>query len=990
MNFPLLKRFSIFISLIIIFPFFVEAQVPECLSFPPFAADAKADKWVDSVLKSLNVDDRIGQLIMADVQPTKEKWYLDGVASLVQSYHIGGLIFFKGGPVKQAQLTNYYQSIARLPLMIGIDGEWGLAMRLDSTMKFPHEMTLGAARDDSLVYKMGEQVARECKRLGIHVNFAPVVDVNDNPLNPVISNRSFGEEKKEVAERGYLYMKALQDHGILATAKHFPGHGNTDRDSHLSLPLISRSRSVLDTLELYPFESLIGRGLGGMMIAHLFVPALDATPNMPTTLSGKVVTDLLRNEMCFNGLIFTDAMMMRGVTGVAEPGERELKALIAGNDILLFPEDVPRAISAIRNGILSGRITQAEVDEHVKRVLRVKYWQGLNHYTPIELKNLVEDLNTAKANVLNGQLFDSCITVLSNKDNLIPLQGLDTTRIAVLVSGVDSTTVFEQYLGYYAPVDVFHLSKKTIGNWMADTLLKTLSTYNVIIVSVQGTLISADQNYGIDARVNNYIDELSKDHKVILDIFGNAYCLTRLPSATKADAVILSYEDSNPVGRTSAGLIFGAKGASGRIPVTPVSAFPRGTGILIKPTGKLQFALPEAVGMDSKKLSKIDSLAKNGIAAGAMPGCQVFVAKDGKVIFHKSYGYHTYDKKEPVKETDLYDLASVTKIAATTMALMKLVDEKKINLDKKISDYLPELKTTNKKDIILREMLCHQAGLVPWIPFYKSTITDGHLNDSIYKNTKMPGYTLQVAEKLYMKDSYADTIWKTIKESPLSGAGRFIYSDLTMMITKRIVEQESGQPLDSFVYKNFYSKMGLETMCFKPRDRFPANRIAPTENDLTWRGQLLVGYVHDQAAAMLGGVSGHAGLFCDAFDLTALMQMMLQHGVYGGVRYIDSATVADFTKQQYPLNFNRRGIGFDKPDIQNNRNGSVIKAASAETYGHTGFTGNVVWTDPKYNLTYVFLSNRCNPVAENPKLVNMNIRTDIQQVIYDSMNLEKR
>jgi len=952
----------------------------------PAFLSVDGDHWVDSVFNSLDHTQRLGQLFMLGVYSNKNKKYEDEIANQVCNYNVGGIMFLKGGPIRQANLTNRLQENATTPMMIAIDAEWGLAMRLDSTIRFPHQMTLGAIKDYTLIYKMGAEIARECKRMGINVNFAPVADVNNNPKNPVIGNRSFGEDKTEVTLRALLYMKALQENGVLATAKHFPGHGDADADSHLELPVIKQSLAELDSVELFPFKTMISSGLAGMMVAHLSIPALDTAAHTPTTLSKSVVTKLLREQMGFKGLIFTDALNMKGVTKYYEPGIVDVKALIAGNDILLDTQDLAKAIEEINKAIVKGELNQDDIDARVKKILKVKYWLGLNNYKPVETKNLLNDLNTPDAEILNRQLFRSSLTILKNNDNILPLNNLESLNIASVAIGDDPDSSFQQYLNYYAHVDLYKFRNRELKDILIDSLLIALRKYNMVIISAHSTSIRPEKNYGISDKTSIIIDSLSKHTTVILDVFGPAYCINKIPAADKAKAILLSYEDHDYLKQYSAELLFGGIGTDACIPVSPNSTFHRNCGVPSMAEGKLQYVIPEDIGIDSKSLSKIDTIVKNGIKNGAMPGCQVLAVKDGKVFFNKSYGYQTYSNKEPVTNNDLYDLASVTKVAATTMVLMKLYDDKKLDLNKKLSDYLPDLKNTNKSDIIIRDLLTHQAGLKSWIPFWMHTVVNGKLSDDIFHDTPSKYYALKVADSLYMRNDYAETMWQEIKDSPIKDAGKYLYSDFTMIISKRIIESITHRPLDSLVYEYFYNPLGLSTMCFNPLDRFPANRIVPTENDITFRHQLLRGYVHDPAAAMFGGVSGHAGLFSNSNDLAILFQMILQHGEYAGRKYLDSATVAEFTRQQYPNSPNRRGLGFDRVDNMNHTNGSVCKSVSSETYGHTGFTGTCFWVDPKYNFIYIFLSNRVNPIAENPKLVNMNIRTDIQQVFYDSFN----
>ena len=947
---------------------------------PPFYE--KNTQWADSVLKSLTVDERIAQLFMVAAYSNKDKIHVREIKKLVERYKIGGLIFFQGGPIRQAKLTNCYQCSSKVPLFVAIDAEWGLAMRLDSTTKFPRQMTLGAIQNDSLVYQMGVEIARQCKRLGMQINFAPVVDINNNPLNPVISNRSFGENKYNVANKAAMYMKGMQNNNVLANAKHFPGHGDTDSDSHKTLPIVKSSRERLDTLELYPFKQLIAQGLGSMMVAHLFIPALDTTVNQASTLSKKVVTDLLKDTLGFKGLVFTDALNMKGVSKFYKPGVVDVKALIAGNDVLLFPEDVPTAIKQIKIAIDSGEISQEEIDKRCLKILMAKQWAGLNHYKPIKLKNLYNDLNTPQAELINRKLTEASLTLLKNKNDIIPLQNLDTMRIASLSLGYKELNVFQKTLSNYSPIKHFGIDKDAkIG--VFDTVLNALKKFNLVIIDVNNTNNKPDKDFGLTTQVMAMLKAVMKQSKVIVNVAANPYILEKMDSLQYADAVIMSYEDNDYSESYSAQLIFGGVAATGKLPITPSPYFVTGTGIETKAI-RFKYTIPEEVGADSKALCKIDSIALNGIKDKVYPGCQILVAKNGKVIYQKSFGYHTYENKIKVKNDDLYDLASITKIAATTASIMKLMGEKKIDLDERLGTYLPQLAGSNKQNIILREMLTHQAGLRDWIPFWMKTMEKGEYKPGIYNKVRNDDYPKRVADNLFINKNYEDSIYKQIIESPLKESGKYVYSDLGYYFLKKIIEQKTFVPEERYVLKYFYMPLGLSTMGYKPRDRFDLDRIIPTEDDKKFRKQVIHGDVHDQGAAMLGGVGGHAGLFSDANDLAVMMQLFLNKGEYGGKRYIDSATITECTKCQYCVD-NRRAVGFDKPETNPKKESPVCSCVSYLSYGHSGYTGTLAWADPSNQLIYIFLSNRVYPDADPNKLSKSGIRNKIQEVIYQAV-----
>ena len=948
-------------------------------------AKTRQEQWVDSVFESMSDEQRLGQLFMVAAYSNKDHTHVAELDELIQKYNIGGLIFFQGGPVRQAMLTNHYQSIAKVPLLIAIDGEWGLKMRLDSTMAFPKQMTMGAIQDDKYIYDMGREVARQCKRMGIHINFAPDIDVNSNPANPIIGVRSFGEDKYQVAKKGIAYMNGMQDNGVIACAKHFPGHGDTETDSHLTLPVINHSKERLNDIELYPFRELIKDGILSIMVAHMHVPAYDSTPHVATTLSKAVVTDLLKNDLKFEGLIFTDALNMKGVSSFYKPGEVDELALLAGNDVLLYAEDVPTAIKKIQKAIKAKDIAQDDVDQRVKKILRAKYWAGLNELKLINTHNLYEDLNSSEAMSIRQDIYEKAITIVRNDDKLIPIRILDTTTFASVTIGTPAKgSNFQKSLDHYASFTHYTLSKNANEAETTD-LLEKLKKYGIVVIGLEGISSFNIKDYGIPLATIDFIERLQIRTNTVLCVFGNAYCLKFFNHSSN---VICAYEDNEVTTNVVPQVLFGALGAFGKLPVTVDPATPQGTGVLVTETlQRLSYGYPESECMNSKTLSYIDTIALKSIEAGAMPGCQVMVAKNGKVVYQKSFGYLTYDKKDPVTDSTIYDIASISKVAGTLQAVMFLSERGILNLDKKASYYLPELKRTNKEDLEIRDILTHQAGLIPFLPHWKRTIDSAGFSPVYYSHSKNEMYCNEVIPGVYSLASMEDSIWKWSIESDLLQKPKkkknydYIYSDIGFYIMKRIVEKLLNQPMDEFLQQNFYSPLGLSTLSYKPINRFSLNRIAPTEDDKYFRHTLIRGCVHDQGAAMFGGVAGHAGIFSNASDLAILFQMNLQRGVYGGERYLLPETVPKFAKKQFEDN--RRGLGWDKPAKE--QGGPTSDYTSPETFGHTGFTGTAVWIDPESELVYVFLSNRIYPDTSNTKLIKMGVRTSIQDVIYKSI-----
>jgi len=911
--------------------------------------------WVDSVYNALSQEEKIAQLIIIRAYSNRDSVYEDSLTRAIQVNGIGGICFFKGSPFHQAVLTNQWQKNAKIPLLISTDAEWGLGMRLDSAFSYPRQMALGALQDDSLVYQMGTQVAEACKRMGIQLNFAPVVDVNNNPNNPVINFRSFGEDPEKVAIKGSMYMKGMQDHGIIAIAKHFPGHGDTESDSHYDLPRIGHSQAHLDSVELYPFRVLIKDGVGGIMIAHLFLPSLDSSRNTPSTLSYPIVTDLLKNRMGFHGLIITDALDMKGVTKFFKPGEIEVKALKAGNDILLLPQDVPIAIKGIRQAMDSGYLEKEILDQKCKKILHLKHSLHIWNQPLLEIKGITHDLNPPEAEVLTCRIFQNAMTIVKNEMQLLPITLLDHRKIASLSISDTGINSFQNMLSRYASVDPYVIPR-VFSEQITDSLIRVLSDYDVLILSLQRIGGAPRDSFGLTKKTYRLLDTLSRRNRCILTIFGNPYALGMIPSLKNFECIIVTYQDNIHTQKLAAELIFGGFSSQGKLPVSS-GGYQAGSGEKTDKT-RFEFVLPEDIGIPSASLVILDSIAIDGIMNRAYPGCEILLAKDGKIFYEKSFGTPRYEDTTRVRTDQLYDLASITKVAATTLAIMKLFDEGKIHLDDSMGKYLPLLKGSDKAGLKLRDVMTHQAGLQAWIPFYKKTLQTH-------------------------ADYPPDSIYQAIIHSPLKPGHEYKYSDLGFYLLKLMVERISGKPFDHYMATNFYHPLGLQTMGFNPRTRFPLTRIIPTEYDTLFRKKLVWGDVHDPGAAMLNGISGHAGLFSDAYDLAIIMQMLLQEGSYGGKQYLKPSTVKEFTKVQFPQKGNRRGLGFDKPLHHYDPNGPVCKSASEASFGHSGFTGTYAWADPENNLVYIFLSNRVYPSASNQKLASMNIRTNIHQAVYD-------
>lgn len=952
--------------------------------YTPLIEDLKRNRWVDSVMNTLTTEEKIAQLIMIRSNSDASiSTNYDTLAKQISTMGIGGVCFFKGYPSNQLEITRKFQKYSKIPLFIAIDGEWGVGMRLDSVPFLPRQMTLGAINDDSLIYYCGKEMGKQCKLLGIHINFSPVADINSNPNNPVINSRSFGEDKHLVARKSTLLMKGMQDEGIITTAKHFPGHGDTDMDSHYTLPVVNHDKDKIDTLDLFPFKVLINEGISGIMVAHLFIPAYDSSFNTASSLSPKVVDDLLVKQLGFKGLIFTDALEMKGVTNYFMSGTIELKALMAGNDILLLPENPSLAIKTIKQAIDSNIIDINIVNVKCRKVLSYKYQIGLNNYSESKTNSVTKLLNNNNSKVLNHKIFKKAIIVVENKNNLLPLSIKDRKNVGILSIGETSKNVFHEMIGYYGNFNYYYLPKD-FSQKAKDSITNIVKKHNLLIISIHNTSSLPSKNYGITPQTISLIDTLSVIKKIVLNIFGYPYSLNVFNGKLNAASIIISNQDRIESQLASAQVIFGACESKGELPVSINEKIPIKKSIKIE-KNSLGFSLPEEIGIESDKLAEIDTIANLGIKEGAYPGCQILIAKDGEVIYYKSFGTISFSDTLAVNNKMIYDLASITKVASTTLAIMKLYEDNKIKLDDKLSTYLKYLKKSNKRNITIRQVLSHQARLKPWIPFYKEVIKNGALDTNYFRCTFDINFNIKVADSIYIQKDYKNIIIQSIVNSELNDKEIYEYSDLGFYLLKEIVEKVTNTTLDKYLNEQIYKKLGLNSTGFNPLIFMNKNGIIPTEKDTIFRKQLIHGYVHDQGAAMLGGVSGHAGLFSNAFELSIIFQMLLQKGEYGGYKFFKPSTIYEFTRQQYPSKNNRRALGFDRQVSNPNLNAHVCQSASQNSFGHTGFTGTIAWADPDYNLIYIFLSNRVNLSANNNKLSKLNIRTQIQQIIYNNI-----
>ncbi len=961
--------------------------------------DEDCRHWVDSVMNKLSFKEKVGQLFIYTIAPIDTKRNLELLHEAVETHKVGGLLFSGGKMQTQVELTNRAQKQAKVPVMITFDGEWGLAMRLRGTPVFPRNMVLGCIRDNQLIYEYGSEVARQCRQIGVQVNFAPVADVNINPKNPVINTRSFGEDPVQVADKVIAYAYGLEGGGVLSVCKHFPGHGDTDVDSHKSLPVLPFTRERLDSVELYPFKKAIRAGLGGMMVGHLQVPVIEPVGGLPSSLSRNVVYDLLTDELAFKGLVFTDALAMKGVSG---NGHVSLQALKAGNDMVLAPRNLKEEIPAVLEAVEKGELAREDIENKCRKVLTYKYVLGLKKKTFIQLSGLEQRINRPQTRDLIRRLNQAAITVLNNKNHILPLHADKAQTLALLEIGKPGETeVLAKQMSRYTSLARFRL-RPNQTEAENRRLRDSLATYKRIVIAVSEQRL---------APYHSFFAKFAPENPAIYLFFTPGKMMMQIHHAVShAPAVILGHSHNSDVQRQTADILFAKATADGRLSASIGGLFPTGAGVTITPETPLHF-IPEEHGLSSALLKKIDTIALDGIQQGAYPGCQVVVLKNGHVMVDKAFGTYAGKGSPGVESTDIYDLASLSKTTGTLLAVMKLYDKGRFNLTDKISDYLPFLQRTDKKDITIREILYHQSGLPPWLPFYQEVIDkdscDGRLfsarkdahhpvqigtatwanprfkfKSEYISPVKTGDYTIQICDSLWLNRSFRKVIEEKIVEAPLKQK-RYVYSDIGFILLGMLVEQLAGMPMEAYLQREFYEPMGLERTGYLPLRRFAKSEIVPSNKDRFLRKETLQGYVHDEASAFFGGLAGNAGLFSTAREVARVYQMLLNGGEIDGKRYLSKETCNLFTTETSKIS--RRGLGFDKPDMEDPKKGNCASGVPAGVYGHTGFTGTCAWVDPENDLVYVFLSNRIYPNVTNRKLNQLHIRERIQEAIYDAM-----
>jgi len=834
-------------------------------------------------------------------------------------------------------------------------------------------------------------VARQFREIGVHVNFAPVADVDNNPLNPVINTRSFGGDVRNVTGKVIAYSRGLEDGGVLSVSKHFPGHGDTNVDSHKALPVLKFTRERLDSIEMYPFRKAIEAGLGGVMVGHLEIPALS---KKPSSLSPEIL-DILQEEFGFKGIAFTDALEMKGVSNNLNVCAQ---ALMAGNDMLLPPRNLKREMDGVLAAVKEGKLTEEYLTEKCRKVLTFKYALGLHEPPFIQLSGIEKRLNRPSTQDLRDRLEKAAVTVVGNEGGVLPMD-VDLKNTAILNIGKSSEgKIFHQQLNKYMKVDRILAHPDSIT-----TLSKRLAKYDRVIVAIHTEKYAAYQ--GMLATLASKLPLSYVYFTPLKNIYRKGVAWK------KAASVILGHVGSATVQQFVAEVMMGREKATGRISVEVKDYRLPGEGVDLESTKKYR---PEDYGMDASVLSKVDEIALEGIKAKAYPGCQVLIMKDGLPVYDKCFGTFTYEDSKKVEPEHLYDIASLTKTTGTLLAVMKLYDEGKFGLTDPISKYVPAMKGSRKGRITIEDLLYHQSGLPGSHPFYREAINDSsytggffkgridanhHLrvdrrlyvvDDFKYKDEYLSSvssedYPLQVAENLFVSPSFPEKILEMIASDkvPLRDR-RYRYSCLNFVLLKEMVEQISGMPMDEYLEKEFYAPMGMKSTLYNPLRRFQPEQIVPTIQKDYLRGRKeLRGYVHDEIAAFMGGVSGNAGLFSNARDVAKVYQMLADGGQYGGKRYLSLETCQLFMNKKSRIS--RRTLGFDKPEPTPGK-GPCADEAPKEVVGHTGFTGTCAWADPKNGLVFVFISNRIYPRPFDHKgLMTLKIRPRIQQLMYQAL-----
>ncbi|MDX1617261.1 MAG: glycoside hydrolase family 3 N-terminal domain-containing protein [Balneolaceae bacterium] len=917
---------------------------------------------IDKLLGEMSLREKIGQLFFTFANGyflNEQDPRYHELAEKIQDYHVGGIIFSSGNIYGQAVLHNRLQQLSKIPLWITQDMEYGAAMRVRRTTRFTPAMGISATGKPEYAYWAGKITAREARALGVNQIFAPVLDVNNNPDNPVINVRSFSGNPNAVARFGNAFIEGVQSEKVIATAKHFPGHGDTDVDSHLSLPVINYGYSRLDTLELIPFRSAINNGVPSIMSAHIAFPKINGTDGTngsngaPGTLDENILNRILIDSLNFNGMVVTDGLEMQGIASRYSPGEAVVKALKAGADLMLLSPDEITAVNEIEHAVRKGTITEERIEQSVRKLLEWKKQHGLFENRTIDIHSLSSKINTREHQLIADEIARKSVTVIKNENEILPIRPYRFPKIMVVSIADDESgrtgSYFARQVREYHPDVLFHVYDRRTSEKEKEAMLRDARKADLLIIgsfiyvrSAQPMQLSSDQL--------SFLNDLARgDIPSVLVAFGNPYIVQDLPDP---DAHVMAWSANGDQVRNTVPALFGASHVTGTMPIDIPGHSAIGDGIDI-PQTTIRPDEPETSGFSIDSLRRIDRIMREAVFDSTFPGGTVTVLKDGVIAWRKGYGYHTYDKLKKVEAGDIYDLASLTKVVATTTAVMKLVDDGKISLDDRVSKYIPEFKTGDKRRVTIRNLLSHDSGLPPFRVYVDS---------------------LQEREKII----------RAVREEPLINepGSKYVYSDLGFILLAEIVEEVSGERIDRFIRKELFYTMGMNSTYFNPATSAPwvRQRIPPTEIDTVFRRETVHMEVHDERAYYMDGVAGHAGLFSNGLDLAVYAQMLLNKGEYGGRRYISSEIVETFTTPQAETS--NRGLGFDRKSESGFSTAGTL--TSDATFGHTGFTGTSIWIDPDRDLAIIVLTNRVHPYRSYGHRISR-VRAEVADAVVSSI-----
>jgi beta-glucosidase-like glycosyl hydrolase/CubicO group peptidase (beta-lactamase class C family) len=931
-------------------------------SRPRIPAPAGAEKWVESTLKKMTLEEKLGQLLFVfyfgGLTSTESDAYRE-LVRLVEQNHIGGLVLqTRGTPLgversqayPAAALANQLQARAKVPLLVGADFERGTAMRVEEGTAFPHAMAVAAAGSPQDAYAMGRLTALEARALGVHWIFAPVADVNSNPENPIINTRSFGEDPGRVAEFVAAYVRGVEEHGALSTTKHFPGHGDTAVDSHTDLPIIRGERARLDAVELVPFRAAIAAGASSLMTGHLAVPAVEPDAEVPATLSGRVLADLLRRELGFDGLIVTDALDMGGVTSRYPPHEAAVRAVLAGADVLLVPPVTDAALAALREAVESGRLPVARVEESVRRILRAKARVGLDRQRAVDLEALNRVLRRPESLAAAQEMADRGVTLLRDEPKLLPLDATRRRRVLLIIAAGDPDPYpgedLEREIRWR--VDELQVVRTDTRFARVETVrLPPPESYDLAVAALIVRVTDRKGTVGLPDNQAALVNELLATGKpVVVVCLGNPYLVERFPAAK---TWLGAFSTVDVAQRAAARALFGQAAIGGRMPVSVPGIAKAGDGLRVAADPmKLRAAWPEA----EQRLAPVVALLERAVADGAFPGGVLAVGHRGELVV-RAFGRQTYDAKSPaVAPETIYDVASLTKPVVTTTAVMMLA-ARRLELDAPLARYLPEWaagpEPEARKRVTLRHLLLHASGL--------------------------PKHREYFREATGKRAVLARVLTEPLVAEP---SAQVEYSDLGFILLGEVVERVTGRPLDAFARERIFAPLGMDSAFFNPAKNLRA-RIAPTEQD-AFRKRLLHGEADDANAFAMGGVAGHAGLFATAADLAAFSQMLLNGGLYAHQRLLRRSTIEQFTARQ-TVGGAARALGWDVPTEPS----SAGRYFSARSFGHNGFTGTSLWVDPEKDLFVILLTNRVHPSPANDKI--RAVRPAVHDAVVEALGL---